>query len=102
MIFIEDFLREGSDKAITRKELSRLTGFEDRKVREELARVAETQYPVINMGVGDGYFVPTDDEAAMVYAYIRREKAKAESIMRRVAMCEKWLNDLAERLEHGC
>ena len=56
-IDILDYIRTGHDRAITRAELSDLTGIDDRTIRD-MIHYARRDIPILNMQDGRGYFVP--------------------------------------------
>ncbi len=81
-IDILDYIRTGHDRAITRAELSDLTGIDDRKIRD-MIHYARRDIPILNMQDGRGYFVPDMnilEERMMLMKYIRQEESRLKSI----------------------
>ena len=78
-IRIIDFIPIGHENAISRKELCRLTGLNDRKIREEIAKARESAC-ICNMSDGAGYYIP--EQLAEITDYINQESARARSIFK--------------------
>jgi hypothetical protein len=81
-IDILDYIRTGHDRAITRAELSDLTGIDDRTIRD-MIHYARRDIPILNMQDGRGYFVPDMnilEERMMLMKYIRQEESRLKSI----------------------
>lgn len=81
-IDILDYIRTGHDRAITRAELSNLTGIDDRTIRD-MIHYARRDIPILNMQDGRGYFVPDMnilEERMMLMKYIRQEESRLKSI----------------------
>ena len=76
---IVDYIPVGHDNAISRKELCRLTGLNDRKIREEIAKARESAC-ICNMSDGAGYYIP--EQLAEITDYINQESARARSIFK--------------------
>lgn len=75
---IVDFIPYGSENAVTREQLVILTGLNDRKVRDAISH-AKRETAIVN--VGKGYFIPTENDAAELNAYIKQEESKALNIL---------------------
>ena len=81
-IDILDYIRTGHDRAITRAELSDLTGIDDRTIRD-MIHYARRDIPILNMQDGRGYFIPDMnilEERMMLMKYIRQEESRLKSI----------------------
>ena len=78
-INIVDYIPIGHENGISRKELCRLTGLTDRKVRECISKARETTC-ICNMSDGAGYYIPR--EVSEIENFIRQESARARSIFR--------------------
>lgn len=81
-IDILDYIRTGHDRAITRAELSDLTGIDDKTIRD-MIHYARRDIPILNMQDGRGYFVPDMnilEERMMLMKYIRQEESRLKSI----------------------
>ena len=74
------YLVIGSDKAITREQLCRLTGMSDRAVRKEIEALREEGIIIINRQDGKGYYI-SEDPAEMARQY-RQNHARAMAILR--------------------
>ena len=78
---IIDFIPEGKENAVTREYLCSVTGFPDRKIRDEIAR-ARLDCAILNLSDGKGYYRPTKDD----YADLRRYKKQEENRIRSISM----------------
>jgi DNA-binding transcriptional regulator LsrR (DeoR family) len=76
---ITDFIPEGKNNAITRKQLCNLTGLSDRKVRELIEQARRKGEIIINAQDGAGYF-KTDDLKEIQKQYQRNDR-RAKSIL---------------------
>lgn len=90
---IMEYIGEGRSAAVTRKELCSRTGLSDRHIRG-LIEAAKEKYPIIN--VGEGYFLPTEEDSALLTHYINEEYAKAMKIIKglkrhRIKEKELWI-----------
>ena len=83
MINIVDYIPEGSERAISRKDLCRLTGLTDRNVRN-LIEEARRETIIISNTDGTGYWIypehPTDHEKEMLRKYVKQQESRAKSI----------------------
>ena len=81
-INIVDFIPVGSENSISRAELCRITGIDDRTVRDLIARARETTCICNGQSERGGYYLPeTIDEANRFYA---QERKRALSILKRL------------------
>lgn len=82
-INIVDFIPEGSEKAISRRDLCRITGLSDRVVRS-LIEEARRETIIISNNDGSGYWLypehPTDKEKQLLNKYVKQQESRAKSI----------------------
>ena len=70
----------GKDSAITGKDLSRLSGADERQIREIISKAREKAV-IINDQDGTGYYRPVlPEEASNVLRYARQEESRLESL----------------------
>lgn len=81
---VKDLLKTGKENAITRYELSMITGMPDRAVRNEIERLRR-EMVILNDQDGKGYYISTDP--AEIARYYRQEAARAKSIFFRLKAC---------------
>lgn len=75
-----DCIKVGHRNAVSRKDLRLLTGFCDRKIRNDIQHLRAT-LPIINSGAG--YYIPNSEDPidkAEARRYILTERAKAKEI----------------------
>lgn len=82
-INIVDFIPEGSEKAISRRDLCRVTGLSDRVVRS-LIEEARRETIIISNNDGSGYWIypenPTETEKQLLNKYVKQQESRAKSI----------------------
>lgn len=82
-INIVDYIPEGSERAISRKDLCRLTGLTDRNVRS-LIEEARRETIIISNTDGSGYWLfpenPTNHEKQLLYKFVKQQESRAKSI----------------------
>ena len=82
-INIVDFIPEGYEKAISRKDLCCITGLSDRVVRS-LIEEARRENIIISNNDGSGYWLypehPTDTEKQLLQRYVKQQESRAKSI----------------------
>lgn len=82
-INIVDFIPEGTEKAISRKNLCTITGLSDRVVRN-LIEEARRETIIISNTDGSGYWVypehPTEAEKKLLQKYVKQQESRAKSI----------------------
>lgn len=78
-MMIEQYIPMGQANAIPLKKLCELTGFDSRKVREQIS-VARRETCILNLQDGNGYFIPSEDEKPLVERYVKQEMARLKSI----------------------
>lgn len=79
---IKDYIPTGHENAISRKELSELSGIDDRNVRRSIAQ-ARRNTPIINLQDGDGYFIPDPSNSVdmeLLRRFVKQEEARLKSI----------------------
>lgn len=86
---IADFIPVGRQNAVTREELRKLTGLNDRQIREMISQ-ARRETPIISLD-NKGYFIPSEDEKADVEKWIKQEEHRAKSIFWSMAGAKKFI-----------
>lgn len=79
---IQDFIKMGHENAVTREELSKKTGLNDRVIREIISQTRRT-VPIINLQDGKGYFIPDlskASEIAYLKQFVKQEENRLKSI----------------------
>lgn len=79
---ILDYIPTGQKNAITRSELCRATGLNDRVMRVAIHK-ARRKIPVLNMQDGNGYFIPdmnTESDRLLLKRYVRQEESRLKNI----------------------
>lgn len=86
---ITDFIPVGRQNAVTREKLRKLTGLNDRQIREMISQ-ARRKTPIISLD-NKGYFIPSEDEKADVEKWIKQEEHRAKSIFWSMAGAKKFI-----------
>ncbi len=89
---ILSYIPEGHDNAVTVEELIVRTGMDRRKIRE-LVSEARAEHCIINLQDGHGYFIPTEDESALVKRYLAQEYSRHKNHQISLMGAEKWLRE---------
>ena len=79
---ILDYIPTGQSNAVTRKELCRRTGLNDRAMRV-LIHKARGKIPILNMQDGNGYFIPdmnVIDDQLLLKKFVQQEESRLKSI----------------------
>lgn len=79
---ILDYIPTGQMNAVTRSELCRRTGINDRVMRVAIHK-ARRQIPILNMQDGKGYFIPdmnNPDERMLLKKFVRQEESRLKNI----------------------
>lgn len=80
--WILNYIPTGSENAITRKELSIMTGICDRDIRKSI-HIARRYIPILNLSDGKGYYIPnmnnTSDKQNLKI-FFRQEENRIKSI----------------------
>lgn len=87
-----DYIKEGRENAITRRELQQLTGYPDRAIRKEIQKAKGLGMVIINDG--KGYYKPCVGEVEYLRGYIRSEEHKAKSILKGLKNYRAVLEDI--------
>lgn len=80
---IVDYIPFGHENAISRRDLARITGLNDRHMRECIMR-ERRETPILNMQDGSGYFRPDMNDSgdrALLRAYKKQEESRAKAIL---------------------
>lgn len=80
---IVDFIPRGHKNAVSRKDLCRRTGLNDRIIRK-LIEEARRNTIIISNNDGSGYWIfpdePTETEKEMLRRYVKQQESRAKSI----------------------
>lgn len=80
---IVEYIPEGFENAISRKQLCRITGLNDRVVRG-LIEDARRNTIIISNNDGSGYWLfpedPTEEEQMLLRRYVKQQESRAKSI----------------------
>lgn len=94
---ITDFIPEGFENAISRKELCRLTGLKDRDMRS-MIEAARRETIIISSCDGSGYWLfpndPTDQEKQLLQKYVQQQERRAKSIFYALKPARKLMKGL--------
>lgn len=90
-VLIEQYIPYGSENAVTRKRLCRLTGMPDRSVRECIEQARHRGVIIINNQDGAGYF-RTDDPHEMKAQFLQND-SRAKSILAQQKHLRKYLKE---------
>lgn len=75
---ILDYIPFGKENAVTRQELVKLTGLDDRTIRNEIKRLNREGIPILSSSHTCGYWLSND--VAELEAYIRETDSRRESL----------------------
>lgn len=90
MMNIKDFIPVGSENAISREELRRATGLNDREMRA-LIETAREKTAIINLQDGNGYFIPSPNDAVLAKRWLNQMMSRKESIRKSTLGVIKYL-----------
>ena len=79
---ILDYIPTGQDHAVTRSELCRRTGLNDRVMRVAIHK-ARRQIPILNMQDGKGYFIPdmnVEEDRRALKRHVQQEESRLKNI----------------------
>lgn len=80
---IINYIPEGYENAISRKDLCRITGMKDREMRAAIEN-ARRETIIISSCDGSGYWLfptdPTPEEKQMLRKYVKQQESRAKSI----------------------
>lgn len=90
---IINYIPYGKENAVSRFQLSLMTGKSDRKVRKEISRTRE-EHVILSLENGNGYYQPTADDYPELRKYLNREESRAKSVFASLrkarALCEDY------------
>lgn len=92
MVEIVNIIPFGKENAISRKELTRITGLDDRTVRELISE-ARTEVVILSAYDGTGYFRPTEAEKKEAEIWLNKEKHRAISTIRSLRAAKRFINE---------
>lgn len=72
---IIDYIPHGHDRAMTSKQIARLTGLCERNVRAEISR-ARKENIILNMQDRKGYFRPIEGEDELIKRFLLQEESR--------------------------
>lgn len=96
IVEILDFIKIGHENAITREELVKLTGLNDREIRENISQTRRN-VPIINLQDGKGYFIPDlskESEIAYLKQFVKQEENRLKSIGWSLKSARKMLKEV--------
>jgi hypothetical protein len=73
------YIPVGKENAVTRQQLVKQTGLNDRAVREAISQ-ARRDVVILNEQDGGGYFIPRNNEMNLVRKFVNQESKRAKSI----------------------
>jgi hypothetical protein len=85
---ITKHIPSGHSNGISREELCRKTGQNDRDNRDDIQNSEDL---IINLQDGYGYFKPLKSEVFLVIKYYWQERKRALSILKRLSKIKRWL-----------
>lgn len=88
---ITDYIPFGHDKAVTRRTLCRMTGMQDRAVRQMIENAQRNGAVILNLQDGAGYF--QSDDVEEMHLYYRQEKSRALSTLAKQKGIRRRLKD---------
>ena len=89
----------GHKNAVTRKYLSMITGYSDRKIREMIERECTRAHPILNMQDGKGYFQPDENEIYLVRLYRAQENRRMVHNRKKVTELDKYIAESGNELK---
>lgn len=92
-IDIVKFIPFGRENAVSRDKLSAEIGCSDRVMRD-LINNARKRVVIINIQNGNGYYRPTNEDAAEVEKFKRQEENRAKEIFRGLQPVRKFLSGM--------
>ena len=88
---ITNLIPKGRENAISRAQLSRITGNPDREVRNQIAEARKDGDIILNRQDGLGYYQP--DKPEEVLRWYRQEHARAMKILMNLTPVRHWLKE---------
>lgn len=92
---IIDYIPVGRENAISRSELSRITGLEDRVVRNYIAKAREHTCICNGQGENGGYYIPST--LADANKFYNQERKRALSILRCLRGTKNFIKETEEQ-----
>lgn len=93
-INIVDFIPVGRENVISRAELSRITGLEDRFVRKQISKAREHTCICNGQGENGGYYIPST--LADANKFYNQERKRALSILRCLRGTKNFIKETEE------
>ena len=88
---ILDYIPTGRENAISRQELERLIGFNDRTIRLEIKKLVQKGIPILSSSQAKGYWY--SDDIAELESFIKESKNRCKTEYLTVRALEKTLYD---------
>ena len=92
-INIVKYIPYGKENAISRSELCRITGLNDRSMRD-LINQARKRAVIINVQDGKGYFRPTKNDLDEVKKFKRQEENRAKEVFSCLQPIRKFIREV--------
>lgn len=87
-----DMIPVGRENAVSRAQLCIKTGMTDRQMRREIHQLRR-DHCILNVQDGNGYFRPTEKDAALVRRFVLQEKSRALSGLWASKGAKEWLKE---------
>lgn len=87
----------GRENAISRAELSRVTGLPDRTVRLEVKRLVRAGIPILSSSTARGYWYSEDLQENE--AFLREEDARARTARKTTARLRRYVKEARRQIE---
>lgn len=90
---IREYIPKGREHTVSRPALIRITGKDDRSVRDLISRsnMDNSAPPICNIGYG--YFIATPDDRDAVREYRNKEVSRIRKMRKKIDCINKWLED---------
>lgn len=92
---ILDCIPYGKENAVTREELVRRTGLDDRVIRKAISH-ARRNDPILNLQNGAGYYRPTMQDIVELKRFVAQEEHRSSEIVSGVLSAKRMLRRLSE------
>lgn len=92
---IIDYILEGKENAVTREELTKSLGYDDRAIRSFIEE-ARKKYCIINDQDGEGYYRPKPnslEDRLKAERWLNQEKSRANATLASLEGAEKFLKN---------
>ena len=87
----------GRENAISREELSRVTGLPDRTVRREVKRLVRAGIPILSSSTARGYWYSEDLQE--IEAFIREDDARNRTSRKTTARLRRYVKGARRQIE---